>query len=138
MAQSAISLHVAALAGIPSQPTAADKSRAVAKPSVDHLMDTPLPVLINELGVTVFDSSITDAEFFGAVVERKTGELILTMPSGRSELEHDTVARYLLAQALGVPVPEMPAPIVTTRMDNGDSDPDMDEALRRVRQGGGR
>ena len=111
---------------------------AMPIPSVDHLMDTPLPVLINELGVTVFDSSITDAEFFGAVVERKTGELILTMPSGRSELEHDTVARYLLAQALGVPVPEMPAPIVTTRMDNGDSDPDMDEALRRVRQGGGR
>lgn len=136
MAKSAISQHIAALSGIPAQPTAADKSRATVKPSVDHLMDTPLPVLINELGVTLFDSSITDAEFFGAVVERKTGELILSMPSGRSELEHDTVARYLLAQALGVPVPDMPAPIVTSRMDNGDSDPDMDEALRRVRKGG--
>lgn len=103
------------------------------KPSVDHLMDTPLPVLINELGVTLIDSSITDREFFGAVVQRKTGELLLTMPRDRSELEHDTVARYLLAQALGVKVPEMPEPIVTTRMGNGDSDPDMDEALRRVR-----
>lgn len=108
---------------------------AMPIPSVDHLMDAPLPVLMNELGVTLFDSSITDAEFFGAVVERKTGELILTMPSGRSELEHDTVARYLLAQALGVPVPPMSAPIVTTRVDdNGDSG-QADEALRRVRGG---
>ncbi|MFF9285233.1 hypothetical protein [Streptomyces griseosporeus] len=138
MTTSAIAQHVAALSGIPTQPTAADKSRAVAKPSVDHLMDTPLPVLLNELGVTLFDSDIADREFFGAVVERKTGELILSMPRGRSELEHDTVARYLLAQVLGVDVPPMPAPIVTTELTNGDSDPDMDEALRRVRQGGGR
>ncbi|MFB8776528.1 hypothetical protein [Streptomyces broussonetiae] len=86
------------------------------KPSADHLMDTPLPVLINKLGVTLTDSPITDRAFFGAViVQRKTGEL-LTMPTGRSELEHDTVARYLLAQALGVPVPDTPAPFVTTRI----------------------
>ncbi|KDN78258.1 hypothetical protein DF19_39710 [Streptomyces olindensis] len=90
-----------------------------SKPSVDHLMDAPLSVLINELGVTLFDSSITDREFFGAVVQKKTGELLLTMPTGRSEFEHDTVARYLLAQALGVPVPEMPAPITTTRIEDG-------------------
>jgi hypothetical protein len=108
----------------------------VTKPSVDHLMDTPLPVLINELGVTLIDSNITDREFFGAVVQKKSGALLLTMPRDRSALEHDTVARYLLAQALGVPVPDMPEPIVATRFEDGDSDPDMDEALRRVREGG--
>ncbi|MGW8060996.1 hypothetical protein ACVV2G_01665 [Streptomyces ziwulingensis] len=132
MTTSAVERHVAALAGVPLQPTAADKSRAV-KPSVDHLMDTPLPVLINELGVTLLDVGIEDAGFFGAVVQRKTGELLLTLPAGRSELEHDTMARYLLAQVLGVDVPPMPAPIVTTEMAGGDPDPDMDEALRRVR-----
>ncbi|MGW5210031.1 hypothetical protein ACWEQO_02115 [Streptomyces sp. NPDC004051] len=160
---------------------------AMPIPSVDRLMDAPLPVLMNELGVTLFDSDITDREFFGAVVERKTGELILSLPAGRSELERDTVARYLLAQALGVKVAPMPAPLVTSRSDEGgpgdvvqaaltpeqadglacihcgrmdtpmkpvgtrdgvqlfactpacpaddDSDPDMDEALRRVRGG---
>ena len=109
----------------------------IVKPSVDHLMDTPLPVLINELGVTLFDSSITDAEFFGAVVERKTGELILSMPAGRSELEHDTVARYLLAHAFGVDVPPMPAPLTTVRVDDEEGDSSQaDEALRRVRKGG--
>lgn len=92
---------------------------AMPTPSADHLMETPLPVLINELGVTLFDSSIDDAEFFGAVVETKTGELILSMPCGRSEFEHDTVARYLLAQAFGVEVAPMPAPLDVTRVDEG-------------------
>ncbi|MER8008115.1 hypothetical protein [Streptomyces sp. NPDC094149] len=87
---------------------------AMPAPSVDHLMDTPLSVLINELGVTLVDSTITDADFYGAVVQRKTGELLLTMPRDRSWLEHDTVARYLLAQAFGVNVPSMPAPLVTS------------------------
>ena len=91
---------------------------AIAKPSVAHMMDTPLPVLINELGVTLIDSDITDREFFGAVVQRKTGELLLTMPRDRSELEHDTVARYLLAQALGVKVADMPAPLTTSRVES--------------------
>ena len=109
---------------------------AMPIPSVDHLMDTPLPVLINELGVTLIDSDIPDRDFFGAVVQRKTGELILTMPRERSEFEHDTVARYLLAQALGVPVPPMPAPIVTHRVDEGGDAGQADEALRRVREGG--
>lgn len=113
----------------------ANHAIAQPKPSVDHLMDTPLPVLINELGVTLIESGITDREFFGAVVQRKTGELLLTMPRDRSELEHDTVARYLLAQAFGVPVPEMPAPIVTTRMDDNGDPGQADEALRRVREG---
>ncbi|MFF1544618.1 hypothetical protein [Streptomyces sp. NPDC058291] len=92
---------------------------AMPTPSVEHLMDTPLPVLINELGVTLIDSDIADADFFGAVVQRKTGELLLTMPRDRSELEHDTVARYLLAQALGMDVPPMPAPLTTTRTEGG-------------------
>lgn len=58
-------------------------------------------------------SSIADREFFGAVVQRKSGELYLTMPVGRSELEHDTVARYLIAQVFDVGLPELPEPFTT-------------------------
>ncbi|MFE4408368.1 hypothetical protein [Streptomyces sp. NPDC056821] len=108
---------------------------APVKPSVDYVMDTPLQRLADELHVTLVDSSITDPTFFGACIERRDGSRVLSMPAGRSELEHDTVARYLLAQAFGVKVPQMPAPLITSRADNGDSDPDMDEALRRVRKG---
>ena len=81
----------------------------------DRILDAPLPDLLAETGVELVDSSITDREFFGAVVQRKSGELYLTMPTGRSELEHDTIARYLLAQVFDVGLPELPEPFVTSR-----------------------
>lgn len=80
----------------------------------DRVLDTPLPDLLAETGVQVVDSSITDREFFGAVVQHRDGDLILAMPTGRSELEHDTVARYLLAQAFDVDLSKLPVPFVTT------------------------
>jgi hypothetical protein len=84
--------------------------------SGDWLLDAPLPDLLAELDVQLVDSSITDRDFFGAVVQRKSGQLLLTMPAGRSDLEHDTMARYLLAQVFDVDLPEMPAPFVTTEL----------------------
>jgi hypothetical protein len=81
-----------------------------------HLLDTPLPDLLAETGVQLFESSIPDAKFFGAVVQRKSGEVILSMPTGRSELEHDTVARYLIAQAFDVDLPQLPEPFETTEL----------------------
>jgi hypothetical protein len=84
--------------------------------SPTRLLDTPLPQLLDEASVILVDSSITDRGFFGAVVQRKSGEIILSMPAGRSELEHDTVARYLLAQVFDVDLPQLPAPFVTTEI----------------------
>lgn len=84
--------------------------------SPDHLLDAPLDDLLAETGVEIVDSTITDRGFFGAVVQRKSGHLLLTMPAGRSELEHDTVARYLLAQVFEVDLPKLPAPFVTTEL----------------------
>jgi hypothetical protein len=79
----------------------------------DRLLDSPLPDLLTETGVELFESSITDREFFGAVVQRKSGELLLAMPVGRSAFEHDTVARYLLAQVFDVDLPKLSAPFAT-------------------------
>jgi hypothetical protein len=87
-----------------------------ATPSPDHLLDAPLDDLLAETGVEIVDSTISDAGFFGAVVQRKSGQLLLTMPTGRSELEHDTVARYLLAQVFDVDLPKLPAPLITTEI----------------------
>ncbi|MER5584083.1 hypothetical protein ABT090_20925 [Streptomyces asoensis] len=80
-----------------------------------QVLDTPLGDLLAAAGVEIFDSSIADRSFFGAVVQRKNGETILAMPSGRSELEHDTMARYLIAQAFDVDLPELPPPFATAR-----------------------
>lgn len=89
---------------------------AYVTPTAARLMDAPLDVLLAEAGVELMESSITDREFFGAVVQRKSGEVYLTMPPGRSELEHDTIARYLLAQVFDVSLPELSAPFTTTEI----------------------
>jgi hypothetical protein len=81
----------------------------------ERVLGAPLPDLLADLDVELVASSITDAGFFGAVV-RKGGQLYLTMPTGRSELERDTVARYLIAQAFGVGLPQLPEPFVTAQM----------------------
>ncbi|WP_392971100.1 hypothetical protein [Streptomyces sp. LN245] len=83
------------------------------KPSASEILDTPLPRLLARTNVAVVDSSISDRKFFGAVVERKSGQLLLAMPAGRSEQEHDTVARYLLAKAFAVDLPDLPPPFAT-------------------------
>lgn len=83
--------------------------------SPDHLLDAPLPQLLAETGVEVIASAIPDRHFFGAVIERNGG-LLLAMPTGRSEMEPDTMARYLLAQVFDVDLPQLPAPFVTTEV----------------------
>lgn len=83
------------------------------RPSADEILDTPLPDLLSSLDVELFDSSIADATFFGAAFERKSGEVLLAMPTGRSEREHDTMARYLLAQIFDVDLPKLPPPFST-------------------------
>jgi hypothetical protein len=58
---------------------------------------------------------ITDAGFFGALVERRDGTLILSMPPGRSAFERDTTARMLLAEGLGLDAPPVPSPLEVSR-----------------------
>lgn len=83
--------------------------------STDRLLDAPLPQLLVELDVELVDSSITDRTFFGAYVERRDGSRILSMPRGRSAFERDTVARMLLADALGLDAPPVPKVLEMTR-----------------------
>lgn len=84
--------------------------------SAAQVLDSPLDDLLATAGVEIFDSSIADRSFFGAVVQRKSGETFLAMPAGRSELEHDTMARYLIAQAFDVDLPDLPPPFITTEI----------------------
>lgn len=95
---------------------AAPARLAPAALSTDHLLDTPLPQLLAELDVDAYDSSIPDRSFFGAVGQRKNGQLFLALPAGRSAFERDTTARYLLAKAFKVALPDLPAPFETTHL----------------------
>jgi hypothetical protein len=91
---------------------------ALARPalSTDHLLDAPLDELLTELDVELVDSSISDAGFFGALVERRDGTRLLAMPVGRSAFERDTAARMLLAEGLGLDAPPVPAPLEVSRV----------------------
>ena len=70
--------------------------------SADYLLDTPLPQLLERLDIELVDSSITDRTFYGALLERRDGTRVLSMPVGRSGYERDTAARMLLAEGLGL------------------------------------
>ncbi|WP_327429480.1 hypothetical protein [Streptomyces sp. NBC_01236] len=108
------------------------------KPSVDHLMDAPLQQLVDELHVTLDESSITEPGFTGyAYVTRD--RVVVSLPPNRSELEHDCIARYLIGTAFQVDgLPPLPEPFQVSDMTadvNRAHRNQADEALRRV-QGG--
>ncbi|WP_190012390.1 hypothetical protein, partial [Streptomyces candidus] len=69
-----------------------------------RLFSAPLSELLEELDVESFRTSISDAGFFGALIERKDGRLILALPQARDARTEDTVARALLGQVLQVPM----------------------------------
>ncbi|MER5507192.1 hypothetical protein ABT052_17905 [Streptomyces sp. NPDC002766] len=123
----------------------------IVKPTVDHLMDAPLDDLLAEFGVEEVETrTIPDPEFTGYMTVGKSGQLLLATPPSRPQAEREIVVRALLGTAFGVELPDLPDPYRVSVFDkggephqvnpklhgNGDSDPDMDEALRRVREGG--
>jgi hypothetical protein len=89
-----------------SQGCAIPQARKV--PSVERLLDAPLPSLLADLGAELVESSITDSTFIGALLELPDGSLVLSMPSGRPRLERDCVARAMLGRAVGVPLGRLP------------------------------
>jgi hypothetical protein len=95
---------------------ALEAAPAPASSATPDLLDAPLPQLLAAHGVELVDSSITDAGFFGALVERRDGSLVLSMPVGRSAFERDTAARMLLAEGLGLEAPPVPAPLEVARV----------------------
>lgn len=106
-------------------------------PSDEELWNTPLPDLYERLNVQLGEFPSTDPDIFGAVLVRAEGITLLLAP-GRSEFETDCVARKLLSDAIGGGLPEIGGSFETSVLPFGDSDPDIDEALRRVRSGDAR
>ncbi|MCX5338120.1 hypothetical protein [Streptomyces sp. NBC_00140] len=111
----------------------------IRKPSVDHLMDTPLQQLVEELHITLDESSITDPGFTGyAYVTRD--EVVVALPPNRSELEHDCMARYLIGTAFRVDgMPPLPGPWQITDMTADVNRAHQEQAaavVRQTREGG--
>ena len=88
-------------------PGTSSTATTVTRPSVDHLLDTPLPQLLAEHGV---DVSTVDADpgFTAGAYVRADGSLLFVRPAGRPEAEWEMLARAMLGRALRVPMPELP------------------------------
>lgn len=78
--------------------------------TIDRLLSAPLPELIAETGVKLIESSITDENFCGAVVVRDGQPTALWMPPGRSDIENNVIARYLIGKALHIDLTPLPEP----------------------------
>src|SRR4051812_17045549 len=114
----------------------AQSAIATPAPSVRHLMDAPLAQLVDELHVTLKEAPISEPGFTGYAFVDKRG-VVIAMPAGRTELEHDCIARYLIGTVFHVdgmpPLPDLYEVTEVTELANdvldgldGDSDPDMD------------
>ena len=93
-------------AQLPAVPTQRGPRRPI---TLARLMAEPLEGLLADANVRLVESSITDREFYGAAVVRR-GRPILLMPQGRTDLESDIITRYLLGQALGLDITDLPKP----------------------------
>ena len=87
-----------------------EQAARIEQPSISpaDLVKVPLPDLLADCDAVIYDSSITDAKFFGAAIRRKDGHIALAMPPAREAFERDTVARILLGKVLGVPMAPLP------------------------------
>lgn len=95
------------LPAVPAQPSAI--TRETLTPTVDGIFDTPIDTLLERYSVTLYESSIRDREFYGAVVVRD-GRISLLQSPDRSEFERDFFIRYLICRALGVDMTPLPEP----------------------------
>ncbi|MEU1443074.1 hypothetical protein [Streptomyces mirabilis] len=80
-----------------------------------HLLEAPLPQLLDELGAELVESSITEQGFTG-YARREDGRLLLAMRRGQPVVERDCIARALLGDMLGVPLPPLPEPYQLTAL----------------------
>ena len=83
--------------------------------TVEHILGAPLDELLAEHNARIVEiTSVDDPRFFGWLVEKRSGDIILAMPAGRDALERDCTVRMLLAQKDGLPLGRFPAPLAVT------------------------
>ncbi|MDF6043216.1 hypothetical protein LRD69_13875 [Streptomyces sp. JH14] len=81
--------------------------------TLGRLMGSPLDQVLTDLNAQVVDIDMPETCYFGACVTRDDGRRFLAMPTGRDDFERDTIARYLLAEAIGLDVTPLPQPFET-------------------------
>ncbi|MFD7999894.1 hypothetical protein [Streptomyces mirabilis] len=84
--------------------------------TADALMDTPLPDLLAELGISLSVRLIEDPTFCGYIVARGDRVESVVVSSLWSDLVQDSMARAMLGVALRVPLPPLPEQFEVTEL----------------------
>lgn len=77
--------------------------------TVDRLITAPLSQLLAEHNAEIVEiTCVNDYRFFGWLVQKESGRVLLCMPAGRTEVERDCTVRMLLAHLDGLPLDRFP------------------------------
>ena len=83
--------------------------------TVEHVIAAPMPQLLTELNAEIVRiTCIDDPQFFGQLIAKRSGQVILAMPVDRDPVEDDAAARMLLAHYLDLPTDLFPAHMTAT------------------------
>ncbi|MGW6243831.1 hypothetical protein [Streptomyces roseolus] len=96
---------------------------AIVRPvlTIEHLLEAPLQQLLTEQNaqIVVLDLPI-ETMFFGQLIRRKDGHVILAMPAGRDSVERDVTIRMLFAEFLGLSSDHFPSSMIATAIKDGE------------------
>ncbi|MFE5544595.1 hypothetical protein ACFQ71_12335 [Streptomyces sp. NPDC056534] len=114
------SMTIIAEPSIPAKREPGHTARTV--PAIEHIIAAPLDQLLAEQDARIVIPDIAmPFEFFGQLVCKGNGSIILAMPAGRDQVERDAAARMLIAEFHGLNSDTFPdSMIATTTIRNGE------------------
>ncbi|MDT9689423.1 hypothetical protein Q5762_13965 [Streptomyces sp. P9(2023)] len=91
-------------------------------PTIEHVIAAPIDQLLDQQDAMLVElDRPMDSWFFGQLVHKRDGQIILAMPPGRSAIEQDASVRMLIAQFHGLTSDDFPSHMTTTNViENGE------------------
>ncbi|MHC3391329.1 hypothetical protein ACLQ2E_18015 [Streptomyces lavendulocolor] len=108
---------------VPTTPPGVQSNVSQPVPTIEHVIAAPLLQLLSEQNATLVDiTSVKEPWFYGQLVEKGSGALILAMPVDQDPTERDAAARLLIAHFHGLAEYLFPAHMTATTVVNNGED----------------
>ncbi|MEU0716804.1 hypothetical protein ABZ498_06435 [Streptomyces lavendulocolor] len=108
---------------VPTAPPRVQLNASQLVPTVEHVIAAPLPQLLAEQNARLVDiTSVQEPWFYGQLIKKRSGALILAMPVGQDPTERDAAARLLIAHFHGLAEDLFPAHMTATTVVNNGED----------------
>lgn len=105
----------------PGQTAHTVQATGLSVPTIEHILEAPLQQLLAEQNAQIVVLDLpAEAMFFGQLIRRKDGQVILAMPAGRDSVERDVTIRMLFAELLGLSSNRFPGGMIATAIQDGE------------------